>query len=93
LFIVANLVLNKHKLLGIEELEINLSPKLQQVLFEKIKTHVHRDSDLASQVIITSHSDYFSKRMDVRCYGVEHNGAHTVVAKWTAAREKEFFSR
>ena len=35
LYIVANLVLAKQKMLGIEELEINLSPKLQRVLFEK----------------------------------------------------------
>jgi AAA15 family ATPase/GTPase len=64
LYIVANLVLNKGKILGIEELEINLSPLAQKVLFEKLKKHVFEGGDLASQIIITSHSRYFSGRTD-----------------------------
>jgi hypothetical protein len=39
-------------MLGIEELEINLSPTAQKIVFEKLKSHIH-DSDLMTQVIIT----------------------------------------
>jgi hypothetical protein len=44
-----------------------------------------------TQVIITSHSDYFQGRQDVRCYEVHHNGQHTIVDKWTEARGRQFF--
>jgi predicted ATPase len=93
LYIIANLVLNKGRMLGIEELEINLSPTAQQTIFEKLKQHVQKDSDLVTQVIITSHSNYFSGRQDVRCYEVQHNGRHTEVDKWTKARGRQFFKR
>lgn len=92
LYIIANLILNKRKMLGIEELEINLSPTAQKLVFEKLKDHIRR-SDLVSQVIITSHSDYFKGRGDVRCYGVEHNGTYTVVKSWSQAERGKFFSR
>lgn len=93
LYIIAILVLNKGKMLGIEGLEINLSPAAQKMLFEKLKHHIYKGSDLVRQIIITSHSDYFKGRRDVRCYGVEHNGAHTVVRPWSWARRDKFFSR
>jgi AAA15 family ATPase/GTPase len=90
LYIIASLVLNRGRMLGIEELEINLSPTAQKIVFEKLKSHIH-DSDLMTQVIITSHSDYFEKRGDVRCYGIEHNGQHTVIQKWTKGMGRKFF--
>jgi hypothetical protein len=40
LYIIASLVLNKGKMLGIEELEINLSPTAQKTVFEKLKRHI-----------------------------------------------------
>jgi AAA15 family ATPase/GTPase len=91
LYIIASLVLNKGKMLGVEELEINLSPTAQKMVFEKLKRHIYTESDLVTQVIITSHSDYFKARQDVRCYGVEHNGQHTIVSKWTEERGRRFF--
>ncbi|MGO9008798.1 MAG: AAA family ATPase [Bryobacteraceae bacterium] len=94
LYIIANLVLSKSKMMGIEELEINLSPALQRTIFEKLKKHIFEGGDLASQIIITSHSEYFSPhRTDVRCYGVEHNGAHTTVTPWTQSKRTDFFKR
>jgi AAA15 family ATPase/GTPase len=93
LYIVANLVLNRGKMLGIEELEINLSPKAQTIVFEKLKKHIYEDSDLVTQVIITSHSEVFEGRRDVRCYGVQHNDRHTVVDNWTNARRRQFFRK
>lgn len=91
LYIVANLVINKRKMLGIEELEVNLSPLMQKIVFEKIKSHILHSGDLVAQVIITSHSNYFSGRRDVRCYGVEHNGAHTTVTPWSQTKRAGFF--
>jgi hypothetical protein len=92
LYIIANLVLNKKKMLGIEELEINLSPRAQKILFDKLKKHIYTYSDLLTQLIITSHSDVFEFRKDVRVYGVEHNGKHTTVTQWSQMKRKRFFS-
>jgi len=92
LYIIANLVFNKNKMMGVEELEINLSPTAQKIIFEKLKSHIYKGSDLVSQIIITSHSDYFGYRGDVRCYGVEHDGHQTIVKPWTEAVKKRFFS-
>jgi AAA15 family ATPase/GTPase len=92
LYIIANLVLNKKKMMGIEELEINLSPTVQKEVFEKLKHHIYKGSDLVSQIIITSHSDYFGGRTDVRRYSVIHNGSETIVKPMTQAVRKDFFS-
>ena len=92
LYIIANLVLNKKKMMGIEELEINLSPTAQKMVFEKLKYHIYTRSDLISQIIITSHSDYFEGRTDVRRYSVKHDGNETIVEPLTEAAWKGFFS-
>jgi predicted ATPase len=91
LYIIANLVLNKKKMMGIEELEINLSPTAQKIVFEKLKRHIYKGSDLISQIIITSHSDYFEGRTDVRRYSVKHDGNETIVEPLTEATWKGFF--
>jgi len=46
LYIIANLVLNKKKMMGIEELELNLSPTAQKIIFEKLKQHIYKSEDL-----------------------------------------------
>ncbi len=92
LYIVAHMVFHQKKMLGIEELEINLSPVAQRRLFEKLKSFVYQDSGLISQVIITSHSDCFARRQDVRCYSIEHDGQKTVVNSWTQAAWNRIFS-
>jgi len=93
LYIIANLVLNKKKMMGIEELEINLSPIAQRMVFEKIKRHIYQSSDLISQIIITSHSDYFEGRSDVRRYSVKHDGDQTIVEPFSKTIRNKFFFR
>ena len=44
LYIIASVVLNRGKMLGIEELEINLSPAAQRFVFEKLKEFVQKGS-------------------------------------------------
>jgi predicted ATPase len=92
LYIIANLVLNKKKMMGIEELEINLSPTSQKMVFEKLKYHIYKGSDLINQIIITSHSDYFEGRTDVRRYSVRLDGNDTIVEPLTKAVRKDLFS-
>ncbi|MGD0058901.1 MAG: AAA family ATPase [Verrucomicrobiia bacterium] len=91
LYIIGSLVLYKKRMVGIEELEINLSPTAQKNVFEKLKHHIFTSADLINQLIITSHSDTFGNRGDVRVYGVEHNGQETLVHRWTQADNKKHF--
>jgi AAA15 family ATPase/GTPase len=93
LFLISNLVLLRGKMVGIEELEINLSPMAQKQIFEKLKSYLKKENRLISQVIITSHSDYFGGRADVRCYETSHDGEKTIVSDWTDARRVAFFGR
>jgi len=93
LYIIASLILNKGRMLGIEELEVNLSPEAQRKIYAKLKKHIYEGSDLISQLIITSHSDYFKYHGDVRVYGVEHTGEHTKVNSWTKNQRRKFFER
>jgi Histidine kinase-, DNA gyrase B-, and HSP90-like ATPase len=73
---------------------LNLSPRTQKELFEKLKNHVYKSKELVSQIIITSHSDHFgSHRTDVRTYAVEHDGDHTVVNTWSRAKRVGLFGR
>jgi hypothetical protein len=93
LYIIANLILHKGKMLGIEELEVNLSPHSQRKIYGKLKKHIYESADLISQLLITSHSDYFKFHEDVRVYGVEHDGTQTKVKSWTENERKTFFQR
>ncbi|MCX5637372.1 MAG: AAA family ATPase, partial [Planctomycetota bacterium] len=91
LYIISNLVLNKKKMMGIEELEINLSPTAQKRVFEKLKHHIYKGSDLITQIIITSHSNYFEGRNDVCRYSVKHDGDQTIVEPLTRVIRDSFF--
>jgi predicted ATP-dependent endonuclease of OLD family len=53
------------KIVGVEELELNLSPSLQNAAFNYIKTKIgNGPSDYCSQIFITSHSMHLGVRAD-----------------------------
>jgi len=94
LYLIAVIVLHKTKVLAVEELEINLSPAAQKEVFEMLKKCVREKPCLLNQVFVTSHSDYFEARDDVKCFSVTYNqgNACTEVAPWTVEwRRKHFF--
>lgn len=90
LYLISHIVCSKGKMLGIEELEINLSPIAQKQIFEKIKAYIKQEQNLIDQIIITSHSPYFGHRTDVRCYEVENDGDKTVVNNWKKSSDRLF---
>ena len=95
LFLIATTVFHRGKLLGIEELEINLSPRAQQEIFEKMTTFVMKSPQVLNQLIITSHSDYFGYRQDVKCFEVAYDSknACSVIAPWNDTKQKKHFGR
>lgn len=93
LYLVAVIVLHQGKVLAIEEIEINLSPAAQKQVFELLKKCVTATPRLLNQVFITSHSDYFDVRDDVKCFSVEYDLGKSCseVMPWTVAWRKKHF--
>jgi hypothetical protein len=73
LFLISNIIYNENKMIGIEEIELNLSPQSQRDVFEMIKALVHGSPKLVGQVLVTSHSPYFQNRADVKYYSVDYS--------------------
>lgn len=79
LFVIACIVYSKSRILGIEELEQNLSPKLQSLALLKIQSMIGRNLD---QIILSSHSSVFAKtRSSQAIYLIERKDLKTVVSE------------
>ncbi len=59
-------------MIGIEEIELNLSPNAQKRVFETVKALVY-EANLINQALVTSHSPYFRNRLDVGYYEVSYD--------------------
>ena len=94
LFLIASIVHNSHRMIGFEEIELNLSPEAQKRVFETLKLLVY-DAKLIHQALVTSHSPYFRNRHDVGYFEVSYDESElaTIVKPATKAAEKEFFFR
>ena len=81
-------------MIGIEELELNLSPRLQSVTLSMLRELVSGEESTIGQLIITSHSMHLGKREDTILYAVSLNkDKETVVERGIQAirRLKEHF--
>lgn len=92
LFLIANIVHNSHRMIGFEEIELNLSPEAQKRIFETLKSLVY-EAKLINQALVTSHSPYFRNRQDVGYFEVSYDDSAlaTIVKPATKDAEKEFF--
>jgi energy-coupling factor transporter ATP-binding protein EcfA2 len=93
LFLIATIVYNSHKMIGVEEIELNLSPLGQKRIFETIKSLVY-DAKLINQALVTSHSEYFQGRNDVGYFEVTYdpNAVITTVKPGTKESGEAFFA-
>lgn len=94
LIIIANFVANNNATLyGIEELETNLSPHNQEIIFNTIKKMMTAGSFNINQVFITSHSNVFSKDKvkDAKVYMVKLDGKKTSIAESERIEYVKFF--
>lgn len=79
LFIIASLIFQKHKIVCIEELEQNLSPKLQNLALRKIQSMIGSHCE---QLIISSHSSVFAKqKLSKAIYLIEKKDMKTIVSE------------
>ena len=85
LVLLANLVDSKARMVGIEEVETNLSPALQNLVLVMFKEMVAGPERSIDQLFLTSHSEHLSTRNDVVLYAVETGAAGTAVTWGQAA--------
>lgn len=93
LFLIATIVYNSHRMIGVEEIELNLSPIGQRRMFEIIKSLVN-DTKLINQALVTSHTEYFRGRNDVGYFEVKYHSdsLSTSVQPGTKESADEFFA-
>ncbi|MFS4468275.1 AAA family ATPase [Maribacter sp. 2210JD10-5] len=77
-FILAKIFSTRSKVILIEELELNLSPKTQRELFKILRNLINQGQ--INQVFFTSHSRYFNFRNDFSIYEVsmDANGVSSI---------------
>lgn len=91
IYILALLFETKAKIILIEELELNLSPKFQRELFKIFRTLI--SEGIIDQVLFTTHSPYFAFVTDFSVYEVSMNiqGVSTVAK--SGGKRKSFFAK
>ncbi len=76
---------------GIEELEINLSPHTQKVLVTSLLKLITSKSSVVRQIVFTTHSPHIGKRNEAERRGVWMEEGETKVKKSTEAAVTDFF--
>ncbi len=90
IYIVASVVNSRGKMVGIEELEQNLSPEAQHTVFEMLKQFAGNGQGGLSQLFITSHSPVFAERERGILYFVERKDLRTEVSEVDQRHEIAF---
>ena len=74
--LISHIVSVKAKVIGIEEVELNLSPRLQYRVLDLLKNMAGEGPDKTiNQLFLTSHSHHLSRRADACLYAVERDAA------------------
>jgi predicted ATP-dependent endonuclease of OLD family len=79
LYIISAIIYNKSKIVCVEELEQNLSPKLQNLALRKLQSMLGNEVD---QIIMSSHSSVFAKpKLSDSIYLIEKEDSKTVIVE------------
>ena len=79
-------------IVGIEELEINLSPKTQKLVVTSLLELINSRSSVVRQIIFTTHSPHIGKRNEAERRGVWMEKGETKVKKPSEAEVTGFFN-
>jgi AAA ATPase domain len=80
--------------IGIEEPELNLSFRNQDILVTKVRSLVNKANAPPYQLLLTSHSDHIGSRGDLKRFHVENQvNVGTVVRAFTSADRSNLFPR
>lgn len=74
LILLSQIASSKAKIIGIEELELNLSPNMQFQTFGMLRQMLDNAGDVGiSQLFLTSHSPYLCKQADAELYAISYD--------------------
>jgi AAA15 family ATPase/GTPase len=74
LALLSAIATSRAKIIGIEELELNLSPSMQFLTFGILRQMINGSGDAKiGQLFLTSHSPYLCKREDAELYAISYN--------------------
>jgi AAA15 family ATPase/GTPase len=91
LIILSYINQSNSSIIGIEELEINLSPKTQSLIFDNLLRLVNIKDGYVKQIFLTSHSPHIAKRNEAARRGVWMENGETKVKKPSEADIESFF--
>ena len=91
LMILAYIAQSNSPFVGVEELEINLSPKTQSLIFNDLFELVNSKNSPIKQIFLTTHSPHLAKRNDAQRRGVWMDNGETKVKKPSEAEMNDFF--
>lgn len=91
LMVLSYVVQSRSPIIGIEELEINLSPKTQSDIFNILHELVNTPDSPVSQVFLTTHSPHIARRNEAQRRGVWIENGETQVKKPSEAQVEDFF--
>ena len=82
LYIIASIVYSKHKIICIEELEQNLSPRRQNFILRKLQSLIN-DEEIGDlqQIILSSHSPVFSSNKLGLIYYLDKKDGKTIISE------------
>lgn len=81
LLLLSNLSNSKAMLIGIEELELNLSPRLQSATLSMLRDLITTGKGSIRQLLITSHSMHLGNREDTKLYAISLNDNRETVVE------------
>jgi len=92
LLILSYVAESSSPLVGIEEMEMNLSPKSQAAIFSSLHQLIYRtEASPINQIFLTTHSPHIAKRDEAQRRGVWMESGETKVKKPSEAEVKDFF--
>jgi len=93
LMLLAQILQSRSQIIGIEELELNLSYRNQDLVLNKLISLVREADFPLSQLLLTTHSDHLGSRDDVKRYRVALDDTSTEVHRFTRSDRQELFPR
>lgn len=89
LVLLANVFYNQGKMVGIEEMEINLSERSQNNFLGTLDELIKSGKSAIRQVILSTHSYEYGRAGHVLRWFVDHDGSKTIVKPWDNVAEAE----
>ncbi len=87
LMLLAHIVYNRGKIVGIEELEVNLSEKSQNNMLKLLDELIRHRKSTIRQVLLTTHSYEYGREGTILRWFISNDGEKTSAKKWDNTAE------